>query len=787
MSVDRREFLWAMGAASAGLAMQGLPNVFWASDEEPDPGWAPGVEDHLTSSCLVCPARCGIRGRVVDGQLVRISGNPLHPMSRGGVCPRGIAGVQMLYHPERLATPLARVGPRGSHEWRSITQDEAISMIVERLGALRAEGRPEGLALLAGYCEGSARDVWSHFLQAFGSPNYVSEDYADATDSIMELVHGIRRRPSYDLGGASLVLSFGAPLFEAWWSPLQAFTAFADPHQPEGPRPRFVQVDTRFSRTAARSQEWVGIRPGTHATLALGIAYVLIRDQLFDIDFVAEHVTGFEDYTDEEGQVREGYRSIISRNYRTEEVSSITGVPVERIASLARAVAENSPAIAVCGADVTLAPNGLLAGLAVHSLNLLVGSANRPGGVLFREDTPLAPLAPLVQDEVSHSGVQRDSIGGEHPAFGSGDQALQFATAVAGSSDTPVEALLFYYANPLASSTHPEIWSAALEKIPFLVSFSPFLDETAAFADLVLPDLLPYERWQDAPTPASYPYPVWGVSRPLVEPHEGGIHTGDALLAVARGLGGVVAESLPYENFEALLQARASGLFAAQHGMIFGSDFEQKHHRQMEERGWWLAEHAEFDPFWTQLVERGGWMDPHYDHTEPTRLSAREGGRVDLMPLALLQSLESEGRGRRPYLDIGGEYVGDEEEFPLRLVPYRVSTLASGTLGLERWMAEVPGLFPSVHWDPWVEINPETAHSLDLHDGNMVWVVSARARYRARLRFFHGTAPDNVGAPYGLRHPEGELANPVQILVDPADPLTGLPSWQSTRVRIERA
>ncbi len=787
MSVDRREFLWAMGAAGAGLAMQGLPSVFWTTDQTPDPGWAPGLEDHLNSSCLVCPARCGIRGRVVDGRLVRISGNPLHPMSRGGVCPRGIAGVQMLYHPERLASPIARVGARGGDEWRAITQEEAIALIVERLGALRTEGRPEGLALLAGYCAGSVQDSWSHFLQAFGSPNYVPDDYPDATDSLMGLVHGIAQRPSYDLARASLVLSFGTPLFESWWSPLQAFTAFSDPQEPEGPRPRFVQVDTRFSRTAARSQEWVGIRPGTHAVLALGIAYVLIRDQLFDVDFVSERVTGFEDYTGRDGQVREGYRSIVSRNYRTEEVSAITGVPVERIAALARAIAENTPAIAVCGADVTLAPNGLLAGLAVHSLNVLVGSLNRPGGVLFREDTPLAPLAPLVRDETSRVGLESEPVGQARPAFGRGDPARDFATAVAESESTAIEALLLYYANPLASSTHPEVWSAALEKIPFVVSFSPFLDETARHADLVLPDLLPYERWQDAPTPSSYPYPVWGVSRPLVEPHGGGLHTGEAVLAVSRGLGGGVAESLPYENFETLLKARARGLFEAQHGMLLGSDFEQRHHRQMEERGWWLAEHAEFDPFWSDLVERGGWMDPHYDHTDPARFSETTSGRIELLPPALLEALDSEGRGRRPYLETTIGYEGDEEEFPLRLVPYRVSTLASGTLGLERWMAEVPGLFPEIHWDPWIEINPETAHSLGLGDRTMVWVVSSRARYRARLRVFPGTAPDNVGAPYGLRHPDGELASPLQILVGSADPLTGLPSWHSTRVRLERA
>jgi anaerobic selenocysteine-containing dehydrogenase len=154
------------------------------------------------------------------------------------------------------------------------------------------------------------RDLWGQFMKAFGSPNYVADEYADGTDAIMEVMHGMRRRPGYDLERSEIVISFGAPLFESWWSPLQAFVAFADPEHANQRRPHFVQVDTRFSRTAARSHEWVAVRPGTHAVLALGIAYVLIRDELYDAQFVAEHVAGFEDFTDEQGRLRAGYRSL---------------------------------------------------------------------------------------------------------------------------------------------------------------------------------------------------------------------------------------------------------------------------------------------------------------------------------------------------------------------------------------------------------------------------------------------------------------------------------------------
>jgi anaerobic selenocysteine-containing dehydrogenase len=692
--------------------------------------------------------------------------------------------VQLLYHPERLASPLVRAGPRGAGEWETVTRERAIESIGERLNGLRSAGRPEGLALLAGYSAGTMQDLWKQFLRAFGSPNYIADDYEDGTDAAMALMHGIQARPGYDLDQAGMVLSFGAPLFESWWSPLQAFVAFADPNDEGGRRPRFVQVDTRFSRTAARTHEWVGVRPGTHAVLALGIAYVLIRDELFNGDFVARHVSGFEDFIDAQGQRREGYRSLVMRNYRTEEVSGITGVPVEQITALARAVAANRPAVAVCGPDVTFAPNGLLAGLAVHSINVLMGSINRPGGVLFADDAPLHPLPSPVLDDTARGGLAHAPVGAPRPPFGSGGEVLRFAEAVA-EGEASIETLLFYYANPLASSTHPEVWREALEKIPFVVSFSPFLDETARHADLVLPDLLPYERWQDAPNPMTFPYPVWGLARPLVDPHEGAMHTGEVVLALARMSGGGVAESLPYEDFEGLLRDRARGLFAVRRGMTLGGHFERTHHRQMEERGWWLPEHTDFESFWEELVERGGWTDLFYDHADQYRLARTESGRIELMPAELLRVLDSQEPPLRPYIDIANESAEESSDFELRLMPYRVSTLASGTLALERWLAEQPGIFPDVLWHPWVEVAPETASTLGLSDDSTVWVISPRGRYRARLKVFPGTAPDTVCAPYGLRQPDGQLANPLQLLDGSSDPLTGLPSWFSTVVRLE--
>jgi anaerobic selenocysteine-containing dehydrogenase len=221
--------------------------------------------------------------------------------------------------------------------------------------------------------------------------------------------------------------------------------------------------------------------------------------------------------------------------------------------------------------------------------------------------------------------------------------------------------------------------------------------------------------------------------------------------------------------------------------MILGDEFELRHHRQMEQRGWWLPEHSDFERFWEELVERGGWVDLFYDDTDPSRVSRRPDGRIALMPEELLRFLDADGLMGAPFSPVSRTSLAAAVEFPLRLIPYRLSTLASGTLALERWLVEQPSLLPEVFWIPWVEVSSGTASELGVADGTMVWVVSARDRYRARLKIYPGTAPGTVCAPYRLRHPDGSQANPLRLLDDSRDPLTGLSAWFTTQIRLERA
>ena len=179
--------------------------------------------------------------------------------------------------------------------------------------------------------------------------------------------------------------------------------------------------------------------------------------------------------------------------------------------------------------------------------------------------------------------------------------------------------------------------------------------------------------------------------------------------------------------------------------------------------------------------------DLFFDDTEPTGIARTPSGKIELMPAALLRELGGEEGARTLYVDVAGEEAAHDDEYPFRLIPYRVSTLASGTVALQRWLAEQPSIFPEVHWHPWVEVSPEPARELGFADGTSVWVVSRRGRYRARLKVFPGTAPENVCAPYRLPSTDGDAANPLHLLDGSSDPLTGLLSWHSTFIRLERA
>ena len=173
--------------------------------------WAKPEEIVVPTICQQCPGGCGLLARTLDGEVSGISGNPLHPINRGAVCPKAFGGLQLLYDSNRIKGPMARNGERGL--FRAIGWDEALKLVTARLSDLRAKGLAHTLAILGGQYRGYRDTLWSRFAQAYGTPNYIrlrSLRAGEAGAGASAQCNKVMMLLAYDLAQFEFILSFGA-------------------------------------------------------------------------------------------------------------------------------------------------------------------------------------------------------------------------------------------------------------------------------------------------------------------------------------------------------------------------------------------------------------------------------------------------------------------------------------------------------------------------------------------------------------------------------------------------
>src|SRR5271154_6533591 len=298
--MERRNFLKisVLSGAAATLGACGSPEeqlIRFVPEEELIPGiatWKPSV-------CTLCSAGCGLLVRVMQGdaEVVRhgktgiikmglakkLEGNPQHPVNLGKLCARGQAGLQVVYHPDRITHPLKRTGSRGSGEFQEITWDDALKELGSHLGTLQSSKATGSLGFLARPLRGQRRELIERFLKAFGAPPAVwYEPFDEAVLRAANLQSfGHAALPTFDLARADYVISFGADFLGTWNSPVAQSVGYGEMRQGRaGRRGKFVQVESRMSQTGANADEWIPCNPGTEGVLALGIAHVLLQEKL---------------------------------------------------------------------------------------------------------------------------------------------------------------------------------------------------------------------------------------------------------------------------------------------------------------------------------------------------------------------------------------------------------------------------------------------------------------------------------------------------------------------------
>jgi len=403
MTISRRTFLKASGAAGATIAIASATPPVLASLFEQDTGEAAPIleEKWVPSVCLQCPAGCGIRVRVVNGRAVKIEGNPLHPINEGRLCPKGQSGLQFLYDPDRIKGPLRRVGERSSGQWEPISWETAIAEVAGKLKEIRDRGEAHTLLFMSGRNRGQMGGFIDRFVAAYGSPNSVghSSICEDGSPQAHYLTQGFKAYAGYDWVNTNYVVSFGGSFLEAWRPTTLLLRSYGHMRRGRPNRFKLVHVDTRYSVTAAKADEWIAIRPGTDGALALALAHVIIRDNLYDHEFVENRTHGFEEWS-----------HLVLAEYPPEWAEKETGVPANTIERIAREFATSKPAIAAGARGTSMQPYGVYTRTAIHALNALVGSIDVPGGVVVQKAPPLTKDPDVVQDDVAKAGVKQPRI-----------------------------------------------------------------------------------------------------------------------------------------------------------------------------------------------------------------------------------------------------------------------------------------------------------------------------------------------------------------------------------------
>jgi anaerobic selenocysteine-containing dehydrogenase len=804
MQFTRRRVLQLLTgtAGAAALARGRLSTVSQAAESVER--WATPEEVLIPSICQQCPGGCGLLARTLDGEVAGIAGNPLHPVNRGSVCPKAFGALQLLNDSNRLKGPMARSGERG--HFRPISWDDALAMVGRRLSDLRAKGLAHTVAILGGQYRGYRDILWKRFAEAYGTPNYIRVRCFTPEKPALahHLMQGVTNPIRYDLANARFILSFGASLLEAWVSPVHVSRAFGQLRRStERSRGWFVQVDPRRSATAIKADRWIPIAPGTDGILALGIANAMIREGLYDQAFIAEHTFGFDDWVDGSGQRHIGFRNLVLRDYGLFTVSAVTGVPVRSILEIARNLAALKPAIVIGERGPAYGRDDLHTRMAIHSLNALVGNIGVPGGLSVQEDLPLTPLPPIQPDAIGKRGSIQSRIdgAGESPYLLVSDAPQQVPERLLKESPYAVNALFLFMTNPLANHPAKEVLAQAMQKIPFIVSFSPFMDESSAMADLILPDQTYLERWQDDQITHLAGFTCFSVARPASRSLHQTRNTADVVLQMAQALGGSVAQSLPWKKFEDVLHVGAQGLYKSGRGYIASVHAEEALRKVLEREGYWVPEFKDFDSFWNALLERGAWWDPTTLPVSRTAMLKTPSGKFEFYSTALKQvvdkALKKDGTkssfisalaiGKpKEMLCLPAVAIPDAVQplsLPLQLNSYRLMSRPIGGGRNQPWLLEQPAVHVAASWQSWIEVHPETAAALGIRNGDWVWVESAKGRIKLQAKLYSGTRPDVVNIPlYGDDKP-----NINDLIASETDISRGLGLLNTTAVRIRRA
>jgi anaerobic selenocysteine-containing dehydrogenase/Fe-S-cluster-containing dehydrogenase component len=690
MDLKRRNFLKLVGVGGATVALSGCSPGSPGSPEKlipyliPEEEIVPGQATWYATGCRECPAGCGMLVKTIDGRAIKTEGNPEHPVNQGRLCARGQASVQGLYNPDRTRQPLKK---QTDGSLQPISWKEAEGLLVAQISEVKGQG--DRLAFITSLVTGSIDRLIDLWLKTVGGGRRLRYE-AIGYESLREANHlafDVAEIPYYDVEHSHLIFSFGADFLETWLSPVEFARQFAAMRAyREGRIGRFAYIGPRLSLTGANSDEWIAVTPGTEVLLALSMVEVILAENL---------AVGLSVVETQE------LRNFASA-FTPESVAGKVGISTDKIRVLAHAFAREKPSLALADGRSS---NGTDLCLAVNLLNYIAGNVGRT--VQF----------------------------GSNASAGRASAYEDVRRLIEAIEEDKISILLLADVNPLFTLPEAQRFLEALEKVPLVVSFSSFPDETAAASHLVLPDNTFLESWGDYDPRNGVRSLLQPAMRPLYDTKS----IGDVLLSLARQMG--IQQGLPWETFYDYLKDQWKEL-----------------HKE-------LKPDEDFETFWTHALQKGGLFQPPATQ-RPKRLN----------PAVLKRPFELPS------------FVGNEGD--LTLLPYPSPYFYDGRMANRPWLQELPDTLTEIVWDSWVEINPKDAKRLGVKEADLLSLQSPSGRINLPAHITGGVRAGAVAVPVGQghtalgRYAEGRGANPIPLLQRDPEKISGGQVWIGTRVAI---
>lgn len=411
------------------------------------------------STCpLNCWDQCSFLIHLHNGRIASISPNPEQEVTGAFICNKGKKHLSRINHPDRLVHPLLK----RNGQFNRISWPEALETAAERISA--ALNRYGPLSLLHYYDGGHSgvlKNIESRFFSAIGgctahqgSLCWSAGLAAQAYDFGQALSHSLS-----DLLNSRLIIIWGRnPAATAVHQ-----VSFIRRAREKGAR--VILIDPIRSASAVLADEHVAVRPATDGALALGMAYQIIKEGLFDISFIEERCSGFSPFRD------------MVAGYPPAKVSAITGLPEPLIIRLARQYAAAKPAAILLGYGLQRHSNSGNTIRAIDALGALTGNIGIPGGGVNYANFQLSPY-------IDHAFLEGRDLAPQRRYYAKPKLAEALQEELA---DPPVQVAYISRANPLTQSGDSGALRKAFQKIPFKIVSELFMTDTAAAADLVLP------------------------------------------------------------------------------------------------------------------------------------------------------------------------------------------------------------------------------------------------------------------------------------------------------------